>query len=174
MPAGENETQNGSGSEIRSKYRFLVYFREEGQDFFVAGFNSISGLESEVNVVEWRTGDNNETKKLPGFGSHPPIVLERAYDAGTSLKDWYDEVFSSAQGTGAGEYRKDLVIEILNRNGTTYRKIVAVNAWPSKYSASDLDASSEDPWTESIEVQNNGWDFEDIGNANSTDSNTSS
>ena len=69
MPTGLTEAQNGSGSEIRAKYRFLVFFRENNQDIFVAGFNTISGLESEVNVVEWRTGDVNETKKLPGFAS---------------------------------------------------------------------------------------------------------
>lgn len=167
------ETQNGSGSEIRNKYRFQVYTRENGVDTLIAGFTTVTGIELEVNVVEWRVGDQNETKKLPGFINYPPIVGERGFDAGGTLKDWFDLVHNISNGSGAGEYRKDLVIKVLNRTGTVFKQILAHDAWPSKYTASDLDASSEDPWTETVELQHNGWEYEDVGTVPSPENQTS-
>ncbi len=173
MPTGATETQQGSGSEIRARYRFKVFLRENNEDIFVAGFTTITGLEKEVNVVDWRVGDENKTKKLPGFTNYPAIVMERGQDAGRTMEEWFDLVQNTAEGTGAAEYRKGLVIQFLNRDGTVFKQVFAPDAWPSKYMAGELDANSEDPLVEQVEVQHNGWFYEDVGANPSTDSNTS-
>jgi len=150
----------GNGNEIRAKYRFLVSIEEvAGSGNFVqlAGFTTIGGLELEVNVVDWRVGDVNETKKLPGFINYPAITMERGYDEESKLKDLFDLSSDISNGSGSADYRKNYKIDVLNRDTTIFKTIMIKDGWISKYTSSDLDAKSEDPWVESIELQHNGW-----------------
>lgn len=154
----------GSGSEIRAKHRFLVYSDDTNQGgseglMELGCFKTVGGLELETEVVEWKTGCMNAMIKLPGFTKYPAITISRGFDADTKLKDWYDKVWNLSEGKGAVEYRKDLIIKVLNRDGTLFKTIVARDAWPSKYAADDLDGQSSDPWVESCEIQHNGWDY---------------
>lgn len=154
----------GNGSEIRAKHRFRVYSDDTNQGgseglVELGSFKSVQGLELETDVTEWKAGDDATTKKLPGFNKYPAITITKGFDDGEKLKDWYDKVFSLGNGGGALEYRKDLIIVVLNRDGSTYKVIRAEDAWPSKYKADDLDGASSDPWLESCECQHSGWDY---------------
>jgi phage tail-like protein len=153
-----------TGSEVRAKHRFRVYSddtRQGGSEGLIelGSFKSVTGIELETEVVEWKTGDRNSMIKLPGFTKYPPIVIQKGFDEDTRLKDWYDLVWSLSEGKGAVEYRKDLIIEILNRDGSLFKTILAKDAWPSKYTPDDLDGASSDPWVENLELQHNGWDY---------------
>jgi phage tail-like protein len=156
-----------TGSEIRAKHRFHVFSDDTNQGgseglVELGSFKTVTGLELETEVTEWKTGDMAAMIKLPGFTKYPGISISKGFDDDTKLKEWYDLVWDSSEGKGAKEYRKDLIIKILNRDGTSFKIIRAINAWPSKYNADDLDGASSDPWVESIEVQHNGWRYEPI------------
>ena len=45
----------------------------------VAGFAEVGGLESETDIIEYRTGDEVGTvRKLPGLSKHHNVTLERS------------------------------------------------------------------------------------------------
>ena len=55
---------DGTRKNPYQKFNFLV----EIDDFAKAGFRTCSGLEKKVNVVEYRDGgDNNSKRKEPGW-----------------------------------------------------------------------------------------------------------
>lgn len=139
--------------EVRHKYRFEVYV----DGVLVGQFKSAKGLEKETEVVEWRTGDDNFTKQLPGITKQTAIMLERGLDDDLFLENWYKLVWNRT-GEPSMLYRKNVTIIVKNRDGTPYRQIDVFDSWPSKYTMSDLDASDSEPWIESVELQHNGWD----------------
>lgn len=154
-----------TGSEIRAKHRFDVFSDDSAQGgseglVKLGSFKQVGGLELETEVVEWKTGDMNAMIKLPGFTKYPAITINKGFDEDTRLKDWYNKVWSLSNGAGANEYRKDLIVKVYNRDGSLFKQIRARDAWPSKYSAEDLDGMSADPWVEAVELQHNGWDYE--------------
>lgn len=153
-------TQSGSG--IRIKHRFEVY-RSDAPDVKLGSFKTISGLRLETEVIDWKTGDMNTMTKLPGFTNFTPIVFTKGFDANDNLKEWYDLVWNLTEGGGSASYRYDLIVKVLNRDNTQYKQIRIFQAWPNIYEPDDLDGQSSDPWQESIEVQHNGWTYEDFG-----------
>ena len=54
-------------------------FRVEIDGIDVGSFTEVSGLDSETDVIEYRTGDMrmNSSVKLPGLTKYPNIVLKR-------------------------------------------------------------------------------------------------
>ena len=154
----------GTGSEIRNKNRFHVFYDENNDGTMVelGSFKTVGGLALETDVTEWKTGDMDAMRKLPGTTKYPPVTLHRGFDTDTKLKDWYDAVWNLSNGAGAAEYRKTVIVYVVNRTGTVFKKIRVEAAWPSKYQADDLDGMSSDPWLEQVELQHAGWDYEPV------------
>jgi len=69
-------------------------FRVEIDGASAGFFKSVSGLESETEVVEYRDGANpNLIRKLPGATKYPNIVLKKGYIPGQdSLYDWRRDI----------------------------------------------------------------------------------
>jgi len=157
----------GCNSNIRVKHRFQVFSDDTPQGgsegiIELGSFKKVDGIELETEVISWKTGDMNAETKLPGFTKSPAITLEKGFDDEEKLKDWYDLVFSLNNGAGAMMYCKDLIIKVLNRDGSLFKQIRAKNAWPSKYAADELDGQSSAPWVETAEMQHDGWDYEEV------------
>src|SRR5215218_4990429 len=53
-----------------------------------AAFSEVSGLESETAVIEYRTGDDNVLRKLPGLTNFANITLRRGVTQDHELWDW--------------------------------------------------------------------------------------
>jgi phage tail-like protein len=60
-------------------------------------FSEVSGLDSPIEVIEYRTGDakENTVRKLVGLRKFSNITLKRGYTSDLSLWNWFDSV---AQG----------------------------------------------------------------------------
>lgn len=57
-------------------FNFLV----EIDGMTVGGFSEVSGIESTVDVIEYRGGDEHTTvRKLPGVVRYPNLVLKRGW-----------------------------------------------------------------------------------------------
>src|ERR687893_2494105 len=66
-------------------FNFLV----EIDGVAVAAFSEVSGLESETEVIEYRTGGEiNSVRKLPGLTKHPNLVLRRGVTQDAELWNW--------------------------------------------------------------------------------------
>jgi phage tail-like protein len=115
----------------------------------LARFTGISGLgyESEVVTFQDTLADGKiVTRKRPGRISFPDIVLKRGLSADNALVDWYQTVVD-----GAVE-RKSGSIVIYDQTSSEIGRWNFENAWISKWSASDLDAGTDDIMIEEITI----------------------
>ncbi|MGA1438554.1 MAG: phage tail protein [Ilumatobacteraceae bacterium] len=115
----------------------------------LARFTAVSGLgyESEVVTFQDTLADGKVvTRKRPGRISFPDIVLKRGLSADNALVDWYQTVID-----GAVE-RKSGSVVIYDQTSTELGRWNFENAWISKWSASDLDAGSDDIMIEEITI----------------------
>ena len=134
------------------RYQFLV----EIEGIARAGFMTVSGLEEETEVREYREGtDQTSVRKLAGLNSFSPIVLEMGSTFDTSLWDWRQKV----RREGAQGNRKSISIIQQNEAQEEVKRWQVFDAWPSKFTAPELDASSSDNAVESVEIQHEGLDL---------------
>ena len=115
----------------------------------LARFTSVSGLgyESEVVTFQDTLADGKiVTRKRPGRINFGDITLKRGLSADNSLVDWYQSVVD-----GAVE-RKSGSIVIYDQVSSEIGRWNFENAWISKWSASDLDAGSDDIMIEEITI----------------------
>ncbi|MEO5724704.1 MAG: phage tail protein, partial [Ilumatobacteraceae bacterium] len=115
----------------------------------LARFQAVSGLSWETEMVEFKdvtvTGKVT-TRKRPGQTKYGDITLKRGLSADTALLDWYKGVLD-----GKVE-RKDGSIVVYDMTGTELDRWNFERAWPSKWSASDLDAGSDTVMIEELTI----------------------
>jgi len=134
------------------KYAFLV----EIEGIRRAGFMSVSGLTEETEVREYREGgDNTTVRKLAGLNSYSAIVLEQGSCLDSELWEWRQKIKSE----GAQGNRKSISIIQQNESGEEVKRWQVFDAWPSKFSAPEFDASSSENAVESVEIQHEGLDL---------------
>ena len=134
------------------KYMFLV----EIEGIARAGFMTVSGLEEESEVRSYREGgDNSTVRKLAGLNSYSPIVLEMGSTFDTALWDWRQKV----KREGAQGNRKSISVIQQDEARQEVKRWQVYEAWPSKFTAPEFDASSSDTAVESIEIQHEGLDL---------------
>ena len=148
-----------SGSGTFFKEKFAVVAR--------AGFSQVSTPKAEVGEMSYRENiDNLRSIKVPGLVKFDPVTLSRGVTESRDLYDWYrlvnDELAllsvanelsraSSKTPIQNDNFRKDVIIEVLNRAGTPIKAWYLFNAWPTVYApGNDLDASSNDKLIESL------------------------
>lgn len=79
----------GSRNDPYRNSNFLV----EIANVTVAGFSECTGLSSEVDVIEYRNGNEDQVlRKLPGLIRFGPITLKRGLTASRELFQWYQTV----------------------------------------------------------------------------------
>jgi len=134
------------------RYSFLV----EIEGIARAGFMTVSGLEEETEVREYREGgDNTTVRKLAGLNSYAPIVLEMGSTFDKSLWDWRQKV----KREGAQGNRKSISVIQQNEMRQEVKRWQVFDAWPSKFTGPEFDASSSDTAVESVEIQHEGLDL---------------
>lgn len=138
------------------KFQVLI----DGQS--VAGLHSVSALIKRTEVVEWRTGgDPNHVRKMPGRTTYEPITLEQGLTHDPVFETWANLV-NNIDGDAAMSlvnFRKDIVINVLNLQGTVAISYQVKRAWVSEYQAlPDLNAESCQVGIQRIVLQHEGWD----------------
>jgi phage tail-like protein len=89
------------------------------------GFKEIVGLESEIEVVEFKDGDDPITHKRAGKAKYKNIVLKQGFFAAEGLQAWLD------QGAKDPAKRKSGSIIYLDREGQEVLRYTFFEAWPS-------------------------------------------
>jgi phage tail-like protein len=126
-----------------------------------AAFNEVTGVEASVDVVEFRQGNSNSLApiKIPGLVKHGNVTLKMGYTIGNGFKKWVQDCVSETRGEMA---RKDVTIEPLDirggapqsayeaQKGETYW--ILKDAWVTKYSGADLNASASEVAIETVEL----------------------
>jgi phage tail-like protein len=115
----------------------------------LARFTAVSGLGYESEIVSFQDtlADGKViTRKRPGRISFPDIVLKRGLSSDNSLVEWYQTVVD-----GQVE-RKSGSVVIYDQTSTEIGRWNFENGWIAKWSASDLDAGSDDIMIEEVTI----------------------
>ncbi len=128
----------------------------------VAGLKKMGALKKKTEPVKWRTaGDPSHERILPGGTSYEPIVLEQGLTHDPVFENWANLV-NNVEGDAAmslKNFRKDLVINVLNLQGQVAISYKILRAWVSEYQAlTDLDASAMNAvGIQTLTLQHEGW-----------------
>lgn len=129
------------------------------------GFNKVSGLKSDIEVIEYREGgDNLSVRKLAGLVKQDPVTFEKGMTDNSEMWDSFAKMFditgasdrTASSSSNAEGYRGTVSISIQNRKGTAVRTYKLVNAWISGYETGDLDAQGNAVMIEKITLQHEG------------------
>jgi len=114
----------------------------------VAGFSDVSGISSETEVIEYRTGDArvNTVRKLPGLHKIGDITLKRGITGSDVLWQWRKSV------TDGNLDRRSASIILLDEARQEVLRWNLSEAWPSKYVGSDLHAKGHDVAIETLVI----------------------
>jgi phage tail-like protein len=138
-------------------------FRVKWDGAYIPGVSRVSALVRSTEVVEYREGgDPNTSHKSPGRTKHEAITLERGVTNDSSFENWAGLVWNFGAGLGseeAGDFRKDIFIELYDDAGQLVRTYKVYRCWPSQYQAlPDLDAGGNAIAIEHIKLENEGWE----------------
>ncbi|MDQ4054021.1 MAG: phage tail protein [Actinomycetota bacterium] len=123
-------------------------FRLEIDGTEVAAFSNVSGLSSEGDVADYRTGMDIPltNRKLPGLRKYGPISLKRGMVKDTTLWDWYKNI-----ANGKADRRNGTVI-LMDEQRNDVLRWNFESAWPNKMNASELKAGGNEVAIETIEL----------------------
>ncbi len=112
----------------------------------VAGLRKMSVLKKTTEAVSWRTaGDPTHERKLPGATKYQPITLDQGLTHDPVFELWANLV-NNIQGDSAmslKNFRKDIIINVLNLQGKVAMSYRVYRAWVSEYQAlPDFDAGT--------------------------------
>ena len=126
-------------------------FCVEIQDIQTAQFDEASGLEAEVEILEYQEGGNNQvTLKLPGRVKFPNVVLKRGVTDSNELWEWIDKA-----AYGRIE-RKNMSVVLYDQKGGEVRRWNLTNAYPRKWSGPAFKAGDNSISIETLEFVHEG------------------
>jgi phage tail-like protein len=157
-------TVNTQRIDPYSTFKFRVKWQSDpgGPFAAVAGVSKASALKRSTDVVSHREGGDISTQRhSPGASKFEPVTLERGITFDPEFEKWANLVYST-EGDGAvslANFRKNIIIELLNLQGTVVRRHQLFRCWVSEYTAQpELDANANAIAFESIVLQNEGFE----------------
>ena len=128
----------------------------------VMGVSKVGTLKRTTEVVKHREGGENSTDhKSPGRTSYEGITLERGITHDREFERWANMVhpYAGDPGMDLANYKKDIVIEVMNEKGQVAFRYFLFRCWVSEYTAlPELDANANAVAIESMKIELEGWD----------------
>ncbi|MDX1910225.1 MAG: phage tail protein [Saprospiraceae bacterium] len=121
------------------------------------GFTEVSGLDVQLEVIEYRAGDSPEyfKTKQPGMKKFSNITLKRGTFVGDNqFYDWLNTVQLNKIE------RRDVTITLLNENHEPIVVWKVKNAFPTKVQSTDLKADGNEVAIETMELVHEGLTIE--------------
>jgi phage tail-like protein len=126
-------------------------FRVEIAGIQVAAFSEASVPDISVDTVDYREGTDPPYKRtLSGLTAYGKLSLKKGLTDAMDLYDWHQQVLS--QGSSASGIRKNISLILMDAGGTDKVRWNIINAWPTKYESSGLNAGSGDVVVETFEL----------------------
>ena len=128
----------------------------------VAGLKKMGALKRKTEAIKWRTaGDPSKERILPGGTSYEPITLEQGLSHDPVFENWASLV-NNIEGDAAmslKNFRKDIVINVLNLQGQVAISYKVFRAWVSEYQAlPEMDAGTMNAvGIQTLTLQHEGW-----------------
>jgi phage tail-like protein len=126
-------------------------FRVEVDGITQAGFSEVSGIDTSLDVVEYRVGnDPTHLRKLSGLTKFSNITLKWGITTSMDLFTWIDSAV-----TGDIQ-RKAVTIISIDEEGNDKATWVVSEAWPAKYTGPSFDAKGNAVGLETLELAHEG------------------
>jgi len=113
----------------------------------VAGFSECTGVNTETDAIEYRTGDHDITvTKLPGLKKFGNITLKRGFTASKELWEWRKKVLDgkTERQSGSIVLQNEARQEALRWN---FRE-----GWPRKWEGPSFNAKTNEVAIETLEI----------------------
>lgn len=129
-------------------FHFTVVFDLPGISELDFKFREVSGMSMELEEESVTEGaENRFIQKLPVRARYPDLVLKRGLLTGSVLYKWCE----------AAIFNMDIQpitiwVNLLNEEHEPLQQYIFQNAWPKKWSVSDLNAESSDVMVETLEL----------------------
>jgi phage tail-like protein len=135
--------QTGSRDDPFSAFNFLI----EIEGVTVAGFSECSGIATETDAIEYRTGKEDITvRKLPGLKKFNNITLKRGFTNSKELWEWRKKVLDGKTDRKSGS------IVLLNEARQTALRWNFHEAWPRKWEGPALNGKTNEVAIETLEI----------------------
>ena len=116
-------------------------------------FSEVTGLNIEVQPIEYRDGSNPEftLTKMAGLKKYGNITLKRGvFTDDNEYFEWLNAVKMHKPE------RRDLIVSLLDEEHAPVMTWTVKNAWPTKLTAPDLKASGNEVAIETLEIAHEG------------------
>ena len=137
-------------------------FRVKWDGKYVAGVSKISALKRTTEPVVHREGGDPSTSRVsPSVWKFEPITLERGVTHDPEFEKWANLIYNTGGDLAISleNFRKDLIIELLNEQGVVAIGYKIYRAWVSDYQAlPELDANAHAIAIQHLVLQNEGWE----------------
>jgi phage tail-like protein len=124
-----------------------------------AGFAEVSGINSEIEIEEYREGGRNiGPRRFPKWGRYPNLVLRRGVTNDTALWDWWADVITHSYTlqTTLPPLRRSGVIILEGLDHTAVAGWFFSNALPERLVGPGLNARGNEIAIETLELSHEG------------------
>ena len=130
-----------------AKYRFKVKAGD-----LEAGFSEVTGYDATIEPTEYREGSMAALTpiKVAGIRKYSNITLKWGVTKSEELYKWM------SKGFAAGVDRRTVEITLYDDDNTAVATWLIINAWPTKYTGPEFNATSSDVAIESLELAHEG------------------
>ncbi len=130
-------------------------FHAEIDGLLFAGFSDVSGLNVEIETERYQEGGvNNYVHILPKNAKYQNIVLKKGIAYSSAMWDWMKDVAG-----GIIKQRNGRII-LMDYNGNEIWYWKFQNAYPVKWTGTDLSSTGDKPFIETMELAHTGIQME--------------
>jgi phage tail-like protein len=145
--ADDGSAQSTSAWPV-AKFYFQVIW-----DSTEIAFQEVSGLDAETQIIEYRHGNSPvfSTVTMPGIAKYGNITMKKGvFKSDNKFWEWYNQVKLNTIK------RVPVTISLLDEAGAPTITWKLSNAWPTKITATDMQAVGNEPGIETIEIAHEG------------------
>ncbi len=142
--ADDGSAQNGIWP--LPKFHFKVKWGDVADEL---GFQEVSGLDVEAQVIEYRHGNSPEFSnlKMPGLKKSGNVTMKKGVFVGDNqMWDWFSTITMNTIK------REVVVISLLDESGAPTMVWTLHNAFPTKLTGTDLKSDGNEVAIETIEL----------------------
>lgn len=128
------------------KFYFSVDLGDELKNI---AFQEVSGMDKEVQVIEYRHSNNKlfSTIKMPGIAKYNNITMKRGiFVNDNTFWKWMDEIKMNIIK------RRTVLIKLLDEEANVTMQWELRNAWPTKITGTDLKSDGNEVAVDTLEI----------------------
>lgn len=150
-------------------FHFAVSFKTKDFQALDARFQSVSGLNAQIETERLKEGgENRYTHELPARRKFSDLVLKRGVlspEVGSKITEWCINAFQHFGQADQNSPKRlfiepvNLEIVLLNEDHEALMKWKVIHAWPKAWKFGDLHAEKSEVLIETLELHYNYFEF---------------